>query len=153
VFTILDAIKNVNQQCSSIFPQSLPKYHSINRKTQFLPGLYIPENVLPSSILARSQLDPSSIPAQPTRKRLSSSRNSTALPPHSLSNVNFALHRSVTHALIDSQQFNCLNTFHRLSSQFPLSSLLLVLAGYTLFIPARFCSLIRPHLAHLLITG
>ena len=46
--------------------------------------LYIfPKNVLPSSA---------------DEKRLSSSRNSTTLPPPSLSTVNFTVHRLTTHA-------------------------------------------------------
>jgi len=53
---ILDAVKNVNHQHSSIFPQSLPKYRSINHKIQSLPDFIFPKIFS----LARFQLDPSS---------------------------------------------------------------------------------------------
>jgi len=79
----LDAIKTSIITFHQVFPQSLPKYHSIDKNIQSCPTLYFPKNVLPSSA---------------DEKRLSSSRNSTTLPPPSLSTVNFAVHRSTTHA-------------------------------------------------------
>jgi len=53
---LLDAVKNVNHQYSSIFPQLLPKYHSINHKIQSLPDFIFPKIFS----LARFQLNPSS---------------------------------------------------------------------------------------------
>jgi len=119
--TLLDAIELSIIIIRQIYPQSLPKM-LLNQQIFYpCPALIFPKNVLLNSILA-----------QPTRKRLSSSRNSTTLPPLSLSTVNFAIHRSTTHAThrfaqrFCSQQSNCL--------RMPLTSLHLIVTSLHFYI-------------------
>jgi len=96
-------------------------------KISTMPRLYIPENT--------------SFPAQPTSKRLSSSRNSTALPPPSLSIIQFVALHSTTHAIASIRRHTSVTSFHTLSSQNQESSRIshrmIILAGTYLFIPAR----------------
>jgi len=98
------------------FRQNIHKF----RKTSPMPSLYI----CPKKYV---------LPAQPTNKRLSSSRNSITLPPPSLSITDFiTLHRS-THAIasIRWHKFSRVLSFRIANHEVP------ILAGTYLFILAR----------------
>jgi len=84
------------------------------------PTLYFPKNM--------------SFPAQPTSKKLSSSRNSTTLPPPSLSIIEFVALHLTTHAITSIRGHTSETSSSQNLSELPY---LIILAGIYLFIPAR----------------